>query len=58
MYRILIRRKTCYGISHFFFGRLFDFILSLRQKLLLEGLCPFVVLAIPLMIKFFQQLSV
>ncbi|MBV5279144.1 MAG: glycosyltransferase family 39 protein [Campylobacteraceae bacterium] len=53
LYRILIKeeKNLLWYIS--FFSLLFSLLLSLRQKLLLEDFAPFVVLAIPLMIKVF-----
>ncbi|MDD3344473.1 MAG: glycosyltransferase family 39 protein [Sulfurospirillaceae bacterium] len=53
LYRILIKeeKNILWYIS--FFSLLFSLMLSLRQKLLLEDFAPFVVLAIPLMIKVF-----
>ena len=53
MYRILIKeeKNLLWYIS--FFSLVVSLILSLRQKLLLEDFAPFVVLAIPLMIKVF-----
>ena len=53
MYRILIKeeKNILWYIS--FFSLIFSLLLSLRQKLLLEDFAPFVVLAIPLMIKVF-----
>ncbi|MDD2385128.1 MAG: glycosyltransferase family 39 protein [Sulfurospirillaceae bacterium] len=53
LYRILIKeeKNILWYIS--FFSLLFSLVLSLRQKLLLEDFAPFVVLAIPLMIKVF-----
>lgn len=53
MYRILIKeeKNLLWYIS--FFSLVVSLMLSLRQKLLLEDFAPFVVLAIPLMIKVF-----
>lgn len=53
LYRILIKeeKNILWYIS--FFSLLFSLLLSLRQKLMLEDFAPFVVLAIPLMIKVF-----
>lgn len=53
MYRILIKeeKNLLWYIS--FFSLVVSLVLSLRQKLLLEDFAPFVVLAIPLMIKVF-----
>lgn len=53
MYRILIKedKNLLWYIS--FFSLVLSLILSLRQKLYLEDFAPFVVLAIPLMIKVF-----
>jgi len=53
MYRILIKedKNLLWYIS--FFSLIVSLLLSLRQKLYLEDFAPFVVLAIPLMIKVF-----
>lgn len=53
LYRILIKeeKNILWYIS--FFSLVFSLLLSLRQRLLLEDFAPFVVLAIPLMIKVF-----
>lgn len=53
MYRILIKeeKNLLWYIS--FFSLVVSLLLSLRQKLLLEDFAPFVVLAVPLMVKVF-----
>lgn len=53
MYRILIKeeKNLLWYIS--FFSLIVSLLLSMRQKLLLEDFAPFVVLAIPLMVKVF-----
>lgn len=53
LYRILIKeeKNILWYIS--FFSLVFSLLLSLRQRLLLEDFAPFVVLAIPLMVKVF-----
>jgi len=59
MYRIFIRgnRDLFWYIS--FTALVFSFILSLRQRIIIEDFAPFVVIAVPLMVKlFFHSLRV